>query len=74
MNPQRALDALQAAVWAPHSWPEALDVVADSCDSSVVTIVNGACSGDLVVSRRGISSVDAYLNGREMADSRDARV
>jgi DNA-binding CsgD family transcriptional regulator len=74
MNPQRALDALQAAVWAPHSWPQALDVVADSGDASVVTIVNSACSEDLVVSQRGLSSVDAYLNSREMVDSRDARV
>lgn len=74
MNPEKALAAFSEAVLVPANWGEALEGVAAACDARIVTVVDGVTEGELTCSSGGQAEINLYLNGREIPDSRHARV
>lgn len=74
MAPEKAMASFAGAVWAPHTWPDALEAVAAACDAKMVTVVNCTRRGELNCSRSARDVIDLYLHGREIPDSRIGRV
>jgi DNA-binding CsgD family transcriptional regulator len=71
---ERAVAAIEAAIWQPAALPEALGAMADACSASMVTIVGSSHPGELSFSRDAHHAIDAYLHRREVPDSRQLRV
>lgn len=74
MSPEKAVAAFRDAVWAPASWPDALEAVATAYGSTMVTIASCSKQGELTCSRNAQPAIDLYLQGHHAPDSRQSRV